>query len=93
MLFCPVSALCPSGAENTPGLIRGETLLLFALVGLLAVNQGSHEGLGLITFPKALRSPQERDRSLAWKLSHRQAPMAPSDSLSPAWATFIPQQR
>ncbi len=64
-----MSALCPSGDKNTPGLTRGETPLLFALVGLLAVNQGSHEGSGLITFPKALRSPQERDRSLAWKLS------------------------
>ena len=63
--FCfeAVSALCPSGAENTPGLIRGETPLLFALVGLLVVNQGSHEGSGLITFSKALRSPQERDRA------------------------------
>ncbi len=57
-----MSALCPFGAENLPRFTRGEIPLLSALVGLLAVNQGSRGEASLITFPKALRSPQERDR-------------------------------
>ncbi len=78
-----MSAQGPSGVENTPGLIRGETPLLFALVGLLAVNQGSHEGSGLITFPKALGTRYSALGRWPGTL-HHQAPGALYDSLSQA---------